>query len=88
MAIESIFNKPMKPARLAKAMALSFALGAILSVGSDSKLTRQVEAMALSKAQATATSAMRSLSSTLEHWLDLGTDAVLKGIVKQVFQDG
>jgi hypothetical protein len=76
MAIESIFSKPMKPARLAKAIALSFALGAILSVASDPNLTRQVEAIAQAQAQATATSAMQSLSKTLGHWLD----AVLKGI--------
>jgi hypothetical protein len=42
----------MKPLKLAKAMALSFALGAILSVGSDSKLTHQAETIALSQAQA------------------------------------
>ena len=72
MAIESIFNKPMKPARLAKATALAFTLGAILSVGSDSKLTHQVEAMAVAKAQAIATSAMQLLGKTLEHWLELG----------------
>jgi hypothetical protein len=83
MAIESIFSKPMKPLRLAKATALAFALGAILSVGSDPAITRQVEAMAISQAQAIATSAMQSLSKTLKHWLEQGLDAVLKEIVKQ-----
>ena len=74
----------MKPLKLAKAMALSFALGAILSVGSDPKLTHQVEAIALSKAQATATSAIQSLSTTLGQ----GLGAVLKGLAKQSKQSG
>jgi hypothetical protein len=64
-------------------MALAFVLGAILSVGSDPKLTHQAEAMAVSKAQAIASSAMRSLSKTLKHWLEQGLDAVLKESVKQ-----
>jgi hypothetical protein len=83
MAIESIFSKPMKPARLAKATALAFALGAILSVGSDPKLTHQVEAMAQAQAKAIASSAIQSLSKTLKHWLEQGLDAVLKESVKQ-----
>jgi hypothetical protein len=51
----------MKPLRLAKAIALAFALGAILSVGSDPKLTHQVQAMAISQAQAIASSAMQKV---------------------------
>jgi hypothetical protein len=51
----------MKPLKLAKALALSFALGAILSVGSGPKLTHQVEAMAQAQAKAIATSAMRKV---------------------------
>jgi hypothetical protein len=78
----------MKPLKLIKAMALAFALGAILSVGSDSKLTHQVEAMALAQAQAIATSAVQKVGSTLGHWLEQGLDALLKGIAKKVFQDG
>jgi hypothetical protein len=69
----------VKPLKLAKAIALAFALGAILSVGSDPKLTHQVEAMAGSQAKVIATSAMRSLGRTLGQ----GLDAVLKEIVKQ-----
>jgi hypothetical protein len=73
----------MKPAKFIKATALAFTLGAILSVGSDPKLTHQVEAMAGSQAKAIATSAMQSLSKTLKHWLEQGLDAVLKESVKQ-----
>jgi hypothetical protein len=73
----------MKPLKLTKAIALSFALGAILSVGSDPKLTRQAEAMAVAKAQAITTSAVQSLGRTLGYWLEQGLDAVLKEIVKQ-----
>jgi hypothetical protein len=78
----------VKPLKLAKAIALSFALGAILSVGSDPKLTRQAEAIALSQAKAIATSAMQSLGRTLGHWLEKGLDAVLKGIVDHLVQSG
>jgi hypothetical protein len=60
----------MKPLKLAKAIALSFTLGAILSVGSDPKLTHQAEAMALAQAQAIATSAVQKVGSTLGHWLE------------------
>jgi hypothetical protein len=74
----------VKPARLAKALALSFTLGAILSVCSSPEITHQAETMAQAQAKAIATSAMQSLG----HWLELGLNAVLKGIVKQVFQDG
>jgi hypothetical protein len=65
----------VKPLKLAKATALAFTLGALLSVGSSPAITRQVEAMAQAQAQAIATSAMQALSTTLGHWLD----AVLKG---------
>lgn len=68
----------MKPLKLAKAMALSFALGAILSVGSDPTLTHQVQVITLSKAQVIVTSAMQSLGKLLGHWLD----AALKWIVE------
>ena len=78
----------MKPLKLAKAMALSFALGAILSAGSDPKLTRQVQAIALSKTQAIATSAMQKVGSTLGNLLEPVWDAALKGIVKQVLPSG
>jgi hypothetical protein len=78
----------LKPLRLAKAITLAFALGAILSVGSDPAITRQVEAMALSQAQAIATSAMQSLGRTLGYWLEQGLDAVLKGIVEQFVRSG
>ena len=78
----------MKPLKLAKAIALSFALGAILSVGSDPKLTHKAEAIALSKAQATATSAMQKVGSTLGDWLKQGLDAALKGLVEQSKQSG
>ena len=78
----------MKSLKLAKAMALSFALGAILSVGSDPKLTHQVQAIALSKAHATATSAMQKVGSTLGYWLEQGANAALKGITKQFTSSG
>jgi hypothetical protein len=65
----------MKPAKLAKAIALSFALGALLSVGSDPAIMQQVEAIAQAQAQAIATSAMQSLGKTLGQWLD----SALKG---------
>lgn len=68
--MESIFSKLMKPARLAKAIALAFALGALLSFGSSPVITRQVEAMAVSKVQAIATSAMQKVGSTLGDWLE------------------
>lgn len=70
----------MKPPKLAKAMALSFALGAILSVASDPNIMHQAEAMALSQAQAITTSAMQSLGKTLGHWLEFGLDGVLKRV--------
>jgi signal transduction histidine kinase len=70
----------VKPLKLAKAIALAFALGAILSVGSDPKLTHQAETMAQAQAKAIATSAMQALSTTLGHSLELGLDAVLKGV--------
>lgn len=79
---------PVKPLKLAKAMALAFVLGAILSVGSDPKLTNQVQAIALSKTQEIATSAMQKVSSTLGHLLEQGLDAALKEIVKQVLPSG
>jgi hypothetical protein len=67
--------KSMKPLKLAKALALSFALGAIFSIGSDPNITRQVQAIAQAQAQAIATSAMQSLGKTLGQWLD----SALKG---------
>lgn len=78
----------MKPLKLAKAMALSFALGGILSVGSDPTLTHKAEAIALSKTQAIATSAIQKVGSKLGHLLEDGLDAALKGIVKQVLPSG
>jgi hypothetical protein len=78
--IMAISSKTMKPARLAKAIALAFALGAILSVASDPNLTRQAEAMAVAKAQAIATSAMQKVGSTLGDWLEQWLDTALKGI--------
>jgi hypothetical protein len=73
----------VEPLKLAKATALAFTLGAILSVGSSPAITRQVEAMAFVQAKAIATSAMQSLGKTLGYWLEQGLDAVLKEIVKQ-----
>jgi membrane protein YqaA with SNARE-associated domain len=70
----------MKPLRLAKAIALSFALGAILSVTSDTTLVHQVEAMALAQAKVIATSAMQKVGSTLGDWLEQWLDTALKGI--------
>ena len=78
----------MKPLKLTKAIALSFALGAILSVGSDPKLTHKAEAIALSKTQAIATSAMQKVGSTLGYWLEQGANAALKGITKQFTSSG
>jgi hypothetical protein len=75
--------KPMKSLRLAKATALSFALGALLCVGSDPAILHQAEAIAVAKVQAIVTSAMQKVGSTLGHWLEQGADAVLKGIMEQ-----
>ncbi len=74
----------MKPLNLAKALTLSFALGAILSVSSDPKLTHQVQAIALSKTQVIATNAMQKVSSMLGQ----GLDAALKGLAKQFSPSG
>jgi hypothetical protein len=78
------FGLKMKPLKFAKAMALSFLLGAILSAASDPTITRQVQAIALSQAQAIASSAMRSLSRALGHGLEQG----LRGIVEQFVRLG
>jgi hypothetical protein len=52
---------PVKPLKLAKATALAFTLGALLSVGSSPAITRQVEAIAQAQAQAIASSAMQKV---------------------------
>jgi hypothetical protein len=38
------------------------------------------------KAQAIATSAMKKIGSTLEHWFERGVDAALKEIARQFFR--
>jgi hypothetical protein len=73
----------VKPRNLIQGLLLSFALGAILSVGSDSAITHQVQQLALTKAQATATSAMQKVGSTLGQWLEQGLDAALKKSVPE-----
>lgn len=78
----------MKPLNLAKAMALSFILGAILSVGSDPRLTRQVQAIAIAKVQEVGTDAMKAVSSKAGEWLEQGLDGVLKGIGDHLAQSG
>ena len=78
----------MKPLNLAKAMALSFALGAILSVGSDPNITRQVQAIALAKIQAVGAEAMKSVSSKVGEWLEQGFEALLKGLADHLAPSG
>ncbi len=78
----------MKPLKLAKAMALSFVLGAILSVGSDPKLTHQLQAIAIAKVQAVGTDAMKAVSVKVGEWLEQGLDGVLKGITDHLAQSG
>ncbi|WP_404787878.1 hypothetical protein [Altericista sp. CCNU0014] len=56
----------------------SFAFGAILSVSSAPTLTYRVQTIALSKAQAIATSAMQLLGKTLGLWTEQRPDAALK----------
>jgi membrane protein YqaA with SNARE-associated domain len=82
-SVRAISGKPMKPARLAKATALAFTLGALFSVASDPALMHKAEAMALSKAQSIATTAMRSLSSTLGQWLEWGEGRIVSKIIVQ-----
>lgn len=76
----------MKPLTLAKAMALSFALGAILSVGSDPNIMRQVQAIAIAKVQAVGSGAMKAVSGKVGEWLEQGIEAVLKGLADHLAQ--
>lgn len=78
----------MKPTKLAKAIALSFALGAILSVGSDPNITRQLQAIALAKVQAVGTDAMKAVSGKVGEWFEQGFEAVLKGLTDHLAPSG
>jgi uncharacterized membrane protein len=78
----------MKPLRFAKAMFLSFVLGAVLSVGSDLNIMHQAQAIALAKVQTLGADAMKAISSKVGAWLEQGLDAVLKGIADHLAQSG
>ena len=78
----------MKPLNLAKAMALSFTLGAILSVGSDPKLTRQVQAIAIAKVHAVGSGAMKTVNGKVGEWLEQGFESVLKGLTDHLAPSG
>jgi hypothetical protein len=63
----------MKPRKLIKGLALSFTLGAILSVGTDPAITQQVPAIAMAKAG--------FVGNQVEKWVREGASALLKQIV-------
>jgi hypothetical protein len=80
--------------KLLKGLLLSFALGAILSVASDSAITHQLQALAVAKAQAIAeqstqaaaengAKATRAVSTKLQEWASAGVNALVKEVVKQ-----
>lgn len=76
----------MKPARFTKAIALSFALGAVLSVGTDRNITHQVQAISLAKAQAVGAGVMKAVSGKVGEWLEQGLEVVLKGLADRLAQ--
>ena len=85
----------MPPLKLAKALALSFTLGAVLSVASDTAITHQVQQLAVAQAQAVATKsahamadagakAARAVGAKLEEWARDGVKAVMEIPVKPI----
>ena len=83
----------MPPLKLAKALALSFALGAVLSVASDTAITHQVQRLAVAQAQAVATKTThavadagtktaRAVGAKLREWARDGMEALVKEVLK------
>ena len=54
----------MPPLKLAKSLAFSFTLGAVLSVASDTAITHQVQQLAVTQAQAVAQQAAHAVDET------------------------
>ena len=52
----------MPPLKLAKSLALSFSLGAVLSVASDTAITHQVQQLVVTQAQAVAQQAAHAMA--------------------------
>ena len=79
----------MPPLKLAKALSLSFALGSVLSIASDTAITHQVQQLAITQAQAVAqqaahamAKATRAVGAKLSEWAQDGMAAVVKEVVK------
>ena len=79
----------MPPLKLAKSLALSFSLGAVLSVASDTAITHQVQQFAIAKTQAVAqqaahamAKATRAVGAKLSEWAQDGMEAVVKEVVR------
>ena len=83
----------MPPLKLAKSLALSFSLGAVLSVASDTAITHQVQQLAITQAQAVAqqaahamadagAKATRAVAAKLSEWAQDGMEAVVKEFTK------
>ena len=89
----------MPPLKLAKALALSFTFGAVLSVASDTAITHQVQHLAVAQAQAVAqqtahamadagAKATRAVAAKLSEWAQDGIDMLVKEVVKQFEKSG
>jgi hypothetical protein len=83
----------MHPRKLLKGLLLSFTLGAVLSVASDTDATHQVQRLVVAQAQAFAKHsahavveagawATRAVGAKLEEWAKGGMEAVIKDTVK------
>ena len=72
----------MPPLNLAKSLALSFSLGAVLSVASDTAITHQVQRLVVAQAQAVATKTAHAVGAKLSEWARDGVEAVVKEFSK------
>ena len=83
----------MPPLKLAKALALSFTFGAVLSVASDTAITHQVQHLAVAQAQAVAqqtahamadagAKATRVVAAKLSEWAQDGMEVLVKEVMK------
>ena len=83
----------MLPLNLAKSLALSFLLGAVLSVASDTAITHQVQQLAVTQAQAVAqqaahavadagAKATRAVGAKLGEWAKDRMEAVVEEVLK------
>ena len=83
----------MPSLKLAKALALSFSLGAVLSVASDAAITHQVQRLAVAQAQVVVkqsthaaaiagAKATRAVGAKLEEWASAGGNALLRQVSK------